>query len=164
MFSAAVRLVLTVCRRRPAVRRCFRCHLSIEPRARPAVCGTLRFEHGIDLTSMAVQLPAWGPVQTWVGLSRAASQAAQQAARFTNEDPNDVELWQIEITTLGIGALVRIGWLTAFGSQHFRLFAGLPLVLTDSNGAVLVRVTPPGPPPPGPPGPLVPTAPQAPNP
>jgi hypothetical protein len=81
---------------------------------------------------------------------------------WTNEDPNDVELWQIEITTLGIGALVRIGWLTAFGSQHFRLFAGLPPLLTDSNGATMVRVTPPALS--GPPGPLVPTAPQAPNP
>ena len=81
---------------------------------------------------------------------------------WTTEDPNDIDLWQIEITTLGIGALIRIGWLTAFGSQHFRLFAGLPLVLRDSTGALLVRVTPGGPP--GPPPAVIAPAPQPQNP
>ena len=64
---------------------------------------------------------------------------------WTNQDPNDVELWQIDITTLGLGALIRLGWATSFGgiNQSFRLFAGLPLLLSDASGAVLVRVTPP---------------------
>ena len=64
---------------------------------------------------------------------------------WTSEDPNDVDLWQIEITTLGLGALVRMNWVTAFGAQHFRLFVGLPLLLTDTSGGLLVRVTPPAP-------------------
>ena len=117
---------------------------------------------------MAVVLPTWGPVVAWVGLSREASDAAEAAGRFpapgsngehwalrvdpasaleramwTIDDPMNVALWRLEISTVGIGSLIRMGWLTAFGSQHFRLFSGLPLLLTDSGGSVLVRVTPP---------------------
>jgi hypothetical protein len=80
---------------------------------------------------------------------------AVERAMWTIPDPRDVELWNIEITTLGVGALVRMGWLTKLGHSNWRLSVGLPLLMHDASGALIVRVTPPlappAPPPPGPP-------------
>ena len=58
-------------------------------------------------------------------------------------------IWAIiEVTTLGVGVLTCMGWLTKLDCNNWRMHTGMPLLMTEAaTGAHLLLVIPPPPPP-----------------